>query len=413
MNHLILADDLTGAADCALAFAACGHPAEVLLDLPRGARPLEASVLSIDLDTRHQPAPEAAARMLEGFKALSPMSSPLYKKIDSTLRGPWAAEVAALQPVAGVALVAPTYPAQGRTVKGGRLLIDGQPLEDTTLWKLARSDWPPAPVEAMQRAGLRTAAIDAHAHLDEPRRLAAALADLVSQGAQAIVCDAESEEALATLAAADTRLTFRHFWAGSAGMATALARREILYRAGDMGGLTPLSCAIVTVVGSLSEVTDRQCARLVEACPVETVVVAPADLRRESPEVRKRIARAFAQQAHLVVRIGREGESLPDPEGALAAGLAAYLRPHAHRVGAWILTGGETAREVLRMAGIDRLRVLEAIEPGIALAQGIRPSGSWPHVVTKAGAFGSDASLERAWRRVNQLQIPHVEGTKA
>lgn len=404
MKHLILADDLTGAADCALAFATCGHPAEVLLDLPRASTPFEASVLSIDLDTRHLPAPDAAARTLEGFKALAARPSPLYKKIDSTLRGPWAAEVAALHPLAGVALVAPTYPAQGRSVKGGRLLIDGQPLEDTTLWKLARSDWPPVPAQALQRAGLRTAMIDAHAHLDEPRRLAAALADLVSQGAQAIVCDAESEEALATLAAADTRLTFRHFWVGSAGMATALARREILYPAGEEGAQVAAPRAIVTVVGSLSDVTDRQCARLVESCPVETVVVAPADLRRESPEVHERIARAFAHHEHLVIRMGREGESLPKPEGALAAGLAAYLRPHVARVGAWILTGGETAREVLRMAGIERLRVLEAIEPGIALARGVRPTGPWPHVVTKAGAFGSDASLERAWRHVQGKQ---------
>lgn len=401
MEYLILADDLTGAADCALAFTQSGHRADVLLDLPAAPRAQADVVLAIDLDTRHLPPAEAAARTVAAHGALD-AGHPLYKKIDSTLRGPWAAEVAALHPKSGVALVATAYPAQGRTVKDGRVFVDGQPLEETAVWRLARSEWPAAAAEALQRAGLRTAVVDTHAHLDEPRRLAAAMARAVLQGAQALVCDAQSDEALATLAAADGRMTFRRFWVGSAGMAAAIARGQVRYPAIEDNLVVPRPRLVVTVVGSLSDVSDRQCEVLQRECPVEAIVVDLPALRGEASDVatRVRFAEAFASGAHLLVRIGRDGRESSGPDGALATRLAEWLRPYAPQVGAWILTGGETARGILRMHGIERLRVRDAIEPGVVLAQGHGRAAANPLVVTKAGAFGSEATLERAWRRV-------------
>ncbi|MDN7922927.1 four-carbon acid sugar kinase family protein, partial [Burkholderia gladioli] len=47
---LIVADDLSGAADCAIAFAAAGRRTVVSLDASAPARP--AAVLAIDTDTR-------------------------------------------------------------------------------------------------------------------------------------------------------------------------------------------------------------------------------------------------------------------------------------------------------------------------------------------------------------------------
>ena len=84
----------------------------------------------------------------------------MYKKIDSTLRGNWAAEVAALQPLAGVAIVAPSFPATGRTLHEARVLVHGEPLENTDTWKLENAGRP-ANVQAMlEEAGLRCESID-------------------------------------------------------------------------------------------------------------------------------------------------------------------------------------------------------------------------------------------------------------
>ena len=57
----------------------------------------------------------------------------VFKKIDSTFRGPIASELAALLEAmqASTVLVCPAFPAQGRTVLNGMLLVDGVPAHET------------------------------------------------------------------------------------------------------------------------------------------------------------------------------------------------------------------------------------------------------------------------------------------
>src|SRR5579864_3088761 len=116
---LILADDLTGAADCGVACACAGLEA-----LNEHACSADAEVLSVDTDTRRM-TPERAALEIDRFVRACALDEDLllFKKIDSTLRGHVAAEIAAvlgayrsLHPGAGqvVALMAPAFPAYGR-----------------------------------------------------------------------------------------------------------------------------------------------------------------------------------------------------------------------------------------------------------------------------------------------------------
>jgi uncharacterized protein YgbK (DUF1537 family) len=64
----------------------------------------------------------------------------LFKKMDSILRGQPAAEIGALlgalrqagQPT--MAVVAPAFPATGRTTVSGRMWLQGAPLEASPLW---------------------------------------------------------------------------------------------------------------------------------------------------------------------------------------------------------------------------------------------------------------------------------------
>src|SRR5262249_40301651 len=100
---LILADDLSGAADCAAACAAAGWETLVLLEAAarRGA---SAGALAIDLGSREGPPQRAALAMREAL-ALVPRSrgTMIYHKIDSTLRGNWAHELAAALKAVAVA----------------------------------------------------------------------------------------------------------------------------------------------------------------------------------------------------------------------------------------------------------------------------------------------------------------------
>ncbi len=92
---LILADDLTGAADSGVAFAKRGLSAEVVWG-EHAREQGEVAVLAYDTDSRRLNAAAAFARQREAARRFLTPGVPLYKKIDSTLRGQPAAEIAGI-----------------------------------------------------------------------------------------------------------------------------------------------------------------------------------------------------------------------------------------------------------------------------------------------------------------------------
>jgi D-threonate/D-erythronate kinase len=409
MRVLILADDLSGAADCALGFTRAGRWADVLLHANPAALREEREVVAVDTDTRPLPAPVAAERSLAAYRALREPGQRLYKKIDSTLRGPWAAEVAALQAVAGIAIVAPAFPSVGRTVRDGRVFVQGQPLEDTATWKLEGRGRDAGLSAQLSAAGMTSARIDAEALREQPEAIARLVAQHASQGVQALVVDAQSEQALRTLARATLETATPLFWVGSGGLAQEIA--ALLpgpHAAVDEAPALP--GPVLTAVGSVSVVSERQCALLRERAGLREIVVPLALLRAGAahPEwmpASQHIGEALASGTDLLLRIGRE--QAPDMAEAarLAVGLAELVAPHFGRIGALIATGGETARAILTRAGVTRLHLLAEIEPGVPLSRVVADgSGQGPHVVTKAGAFGLDEALYHGWQRLRALR---------
>ncbi|WP_031500367.1 four-carbon acid sugar kinase family protein [Bryobacter aggregatus] len=139
---LAIADDLTGALETGAKFAARGISAEVSTD-PRAKRSRD--LLVIDTESRHLSPTDAAARVRAALKG---RTSPrlFFKKTDSTLRGNIAAELEAL---AGTPLIyAPAYPALGRTVRNGQLLVDGVPVHLSSFAK--------DPLNPIQSSDIRT-----------------------------------------------------------------------------------------------------------------------------------------------------------------------------------------------------------------------------------------------------------------
>ncbi|MDB6141195.1 MAG: hypothetical protein JWP80_239, partial [Pseudomonas sp.] len=267
MSMLIIADDLSGAADCAIGFASVGLHTVVTLD-PLNAS-ADAQVIAADTDTRRLSPFEAAAHTAAAFRALSKPGQRLYKKIDSTLRGNWAAEVAALQGLAGLAIVAPAFPATGRTLQGGRVFVNGEPLESTETWKLENHDRP-ADVDAMLvAAGLVTAQLGVDALRGDLQVLAGLIAAVAKNGTQALIVDAHTAEDLLRLAQATASLDQALFWVGSGGLAREIAKLPDFFQAPSgrtNADKTTVSDArrapILTMVGSLSGVSVRQCAML-------------------------------------------------------------------------------------------------------------------------------------------------------
>jgi uncharacterized protein YgbK (DUF1537 family) len=417
MNLLIIADDLSGAADCAIGFASAGHRTVVTLDPARAQA--SADVIAADTDTRRLAPADAALRTAEAFNALRAPGQRLYKKIDSTLRGNWAAEVAALQPLAGLAIVAPAFPATGRALRGGKVYVHGQPLESTDTWKLEHAEHTADVGAMLAAAGLSTERLDAESLRDDPDTLARRIAALAASGVQAVIVDTQTEHALRTLARVTSQMDEALFWVGSGGLAreiATLAERAAARESQDAAAIQH-DAPVLILVGSLSTVSERQCAMLRERGGVGELIVPPAVLRQgethpEWPALQARIGAILDARTDLLLRIGRDDAFDPAEGALLSTALASLVAPHFTKTGGLIATGGETARAMLSTVGIGTLQLLAEVEAGVAVA---RPRDAarthQPGIVTKAGAFGTDHALYAAWlhlrNKVEPETVPH------
>lgn len=412
---LILADDLSGAADCAIGFAGAGHRTVVTLEATRTQAHEGADTIAVDTDTRRLAPEEASARTRAAYAAMSTSGQRLYKKIDSTLRGNWAAEVAGLQALAGMAVVAPAFPATGRTVQDGRVYVHGEPLEQTATWQLEHTGRCADIAVQLVAAGLAPQRLDADVFRDDPKSLAARIETMATSGVQALIVDAQTEQGLGALARATLRSNAQFFWVGSGGLAREIAAIDPRESLQDETGTARFPRGpILILVGSLSAVSERQCAMLRERGDVEERVVPPVVLRegashRDWCVWQQQIAVSLLTGNDLLLRIGRDDAFDPAEGMQLSTALAALVRPHFTKTGGLIATGGETARAMLAAANITNLQLLAEVEAGVAVARPLDAEREHcPGIVTKAGAFGTDHALYAAWLTLRNETEPGV-----
>ncbi|NEX64719.1 four-carbon acid sugar kinase family protein [Noviherbaspirillum galbum] len=420
---LIVADDLSGAADCALGGLDNGLETVVIceaLPVSRRAEPPAAQVLAIDADSRRRPAEEAARLQADILRRYRADGQLRYKKIDSTLRGHLAHEILPWLRLAGMAIVAPAFPALGRTTIDGRQFVRGVALQDTPMWRGAPSVPDPLPAE-LAAQGIRCRQLSLDRLRQDPSSLGDWLSGLQRDGVQAVVCDAETDDDLERLACASVKLGSEVCWVGSAGLLKPLARAaRIIPRARQAASEIGFRGSIVTVVGSVAEASRIQAERLRASGAVVCLAASPEILptgfahsprteagQKVNRDVERALSRALNEGKDVLLITNGDmagGEELPD--GAVSCrSLGALLAPHAAAIGALVLTGGETARTVLSAMGIDTLRPLRELGPGIPLM--LAECGRMLPVITKAGAFGAPDALMRCH---GELARTHAAG---
>ena len=138
---LVIADDLTGAADSAAAFTSSGHRCVVSLDALFTLGDTPDTIVVIDTDSRDMLASDAFAITAAAISRHSPTE--VFIKIDSTLRGNIRVTVeAALSALSALKvqpdriLICPAFPQLGRTVTNGRVHVHGVPLDGPNLFEL-------------------------------------------------------------------------------------------------------------------------------------------------------------------------------------------------------------------------------------------------------------------------------------
>ena len=273
----------------------------------------------------------------------------LFKKIDSTLRGHVAAELAAARRSVGrrAVLFTPSFPAQRRVVRDARLFVDGKPGSGDLRALLSGAGLPAAQVDLATVRG---------------DRLPVALRAALATGALGLACDAVTDADLDRIARAGLALRPRPLFVGSAGLA-ARARQDVAAQAPGAAAGHPAPPG-----------RDRR--------------------RQRIAGIRAAGAAAGARSRQYPRADGLARERPRDSRSRRMGRLVAQAAPRVH----YVLTGGETARAVLAARGIRELRLLGEVEPGVPF--GMAPDGTL--VCTKAGAFGKPGTLENCVARLKR-----------
>lgn len=376
MSLTIVADDLTGAADAA---GACGqtHSSAVVFGL--GAPWPSAEILAVDTESRYLPESQAATLVASAVRRSVSMGRPVFKKIDSLLRGNVGAEVrAALSELArqkpGIAVVAPAFPATGRTTAGGIVHVNGAAHASGAF----RGDV----VHSLAAGGLIAGRAGVAATSAED--LARSIRDMRERGFGAVVLDAATDADLERVARATDVLDFPVLVAGSGGLASHVvpSRSTRLGHLGDRFTVT----RVLVVVGSYSALARAQIQEL-RADGVHHVSVSVGGAL--SPQ-----GWTHSEEPTVDVLLTPDLDTPVEKENAraVAAAVAAEVSAAADDYDALVLTGGETARAVVDALGVDHMRVLGEIEPGVVVSE-LPENG--PLLVSKAGAFGDSGTLVR------------------
>jgi uncharacterized protein YgbK (DUF1537 family) len=344
----LLADDLTGALDSAAEFVGLTGPIPAFWHaaIP-GALPANAA---LDSSTREQDAAAAAAIVCQMAPHLT-AADIAFKKIDSLLRGPTIAELAACMGGQGwqYCALAPAFPFQARITRGGRQYARNH-----------SGDWIPAGDDLV--TALRTAGVSV-----QPGRLDADLHPGIT------VFDAETDDDLRRVVATVRRCPCPVLWSGTGGLAQALA-------AGTSAPALPaLPQPILGLFGSDQSATATQLA----ACAPHRVLSHDGD-----PASADVIAQCLATTGVALTTFAVPAGASRIVAAAHIARRIDHLTRTLHPPGTLIVAGGETLRQVCQSLGATSLEVHGRILPGVP--RSIMRGGRWDGVtvVCKSGAFG-------------------------
>jgi D-threonate/D-erythronate kinase len=415
---VVIADDLTGAADCAAPSAAFGHNAVVVLHShqhQQSAAWPDTDILSIDANCRCLSSERSAELIAQLVRLCHSRNRAcpeyvLYKKIDSTLRGNVAREVAALlyarrslHPANTKLsiLMAPALPAHGRTIVRGRLLVHGVPLENTDIWQSESRPAQSDVVQLLADAGLSCHLIDRSTVRSGLPRLQQAILQSATQ-VDVVLCDSETDDdlrAIATASLGDRSITA---WAGSAGLASQIPQAIGIAPGTQHPQSTFASGATLFIVGSAAP-ASRQQARILEAIPNMTTFHATPAALHHSRILHTGMRHALQRGRDVLLTLDPGLHCSSDEASMLSQAFAHLLSPCASLLGAVVATGGETARAALEALGIEQLRLIGEVEAGLAFSVG----HGWAHplpIITKAGAFGSPHALVRCREFLRALE---------
>jgi D-threonate/D-erythronate kinase len=381
-NVVLIADDLTGAADSAAPFASHGLNVRLLLERSQSTEPgvTALSTESRDLDVAEvRRAVEDACHWVQRAGADSAF---IFKKIDSTLRGHIIEELRVVIDRCSIQrmLLSPAFPLQGRTTRNGAQYIHDIPF--------SQSDFAgPEHAGDLIRLFGDISGLPVHRHpLGHVRGERRCLSKRF-EAAGIHIPDIETEDDLVHVAVAALDAGISSV-CGASGLARALAECLGRIAQGDFTSEILHGPALI-VAGSLNRATLRQVEAIQETeTPVFDISVIESRL---TPVVE------HLRSGDDVVISTREVPGAPRERLDIRCAIGGAVQEILSQVspGVLALTGGDIAATVCRELGATAIKLYGEVEPGIPLGRLENGNASGLPVVTKAGGFGDRETFVR------------------
>lgn len=413
----VIADDMTGATDVALMLNRSGMRTVQTIGVPRPGQALpEADAVVVALKSRTNPVAEAVADSLAACEALLAAGARqiLFKycsTFDSTAQGNIGpvADALAQRLGAGLAIVCPAFPANGRSIYQGYLFVGAVPLHESSM-----KDHPLTPMRdssLIRLMGAQTTGavglVDYATVLAGAGAVKARFAALADQGVRYVVTDALTNADLMVLgeAVADHKLL-----TGGSGIAMGLPqnfrRAGLLPEREIAASLAAPRGRAGIISGSCSTATRGQIRKAIEA-GYPALKVDPMALVSGAQDASKLADWALAQAADtpfllyssddpaevaaIQDKLGREkaGETV---EHAFAQTAALLAEGGVSRL---LVAGGETSGAVVQGLGIGLLEIGPEIDPGVPWTRVAQ--GRDMVIALKSGNFGAPDFFLKAW----------------
>ncbi|MGH9584695.1 MAG: four-carbon acid sugar kinase family protein [Bryobacteraceae bacterium] len=353
----LIADDLTGACDAAIPFTLRGASSIVYLT-PDFKCASGHDVAAISTESRELDISAIDRRIRDAASRLAAFDPEIiFKKIDSTLRGNVGAEIAAALEAfdCEFAIVTPAFPQMGRTIRDGLLHIEGD------------AGW--RPIDIAER--LRTQGLGDCVHIASH-----AVAGAIERGHRFISVETLCDDDLKAIALETFRFGRRVLYAGSAGLAAAVAE-TFFDNPKQASFYEPTSLPCIFCVGSDHPVMIAQLAAL--ACERSTQCFAAGSTQ---PPL---LAACLQAGHHAILAISRTETHC----GAIRD----LLKPARKFAGAILISGGDTASVACKALGAEAIELEGEIVTGLpwgrlqgGLLEGLP-------IATKSGGFGASDAL--------------------
>ncbi|WLT07538.1 D-threonate kinase [Gilliamella apis] len=260
MVRLIIADDFTGSNDAGVQFVKKGFTVDVVFDW-QSIQPLKThindkKVMVVNTESRAIEYHEAQNRIKQVVLNNRHLQ-PIYKKIDSTLRGNIGGEIETLLATTQIkfALVIPAFPNMNRITKNGKCYVNGIELINTEF-----ATDPKTPICSSHIKTIIKQQTDypcEEINIDKVRthQIAKCIENFATQGIKIIIIDAETNHDLKTIIEQTQGLLDKVLLVGSAGLVEFLSP--------SMTEKTPKSERLskkpmLVMAGSMSEITQQQ-----------------------------------------------------------------------------------------------------------------------------------------------------------